>query len=286
MAAEYVVRILGNQVQALDFYQITKSISVGVSLLIVTFFQWVLPLSSYTGIPRKIRGKNMFNNLALAVSNSVLISYVCGSCLFVVTKAADTQRIGLAHDWPFWTQLLLSVIALDLTAYFWHRANHQFSFFWNFHRVHHCDEIYDETTAFRFHFGEVAISLLVRFLVVFLLGLPWQGILLFEVLYGYFNVFEHGSLVLPARFEKRLQVLFITPGLHRKHHSLRKEDYNHNFGTIFSFWDRLGKTFKAGLSTEEYSLGLPKESLGESIDRQKILGFWDLLVMPFRRSLF
>ena len=59
---------------------------------------------------------------------------------------------------------------MDLTFYYWHLANHRMPFLWRFHNVHHIDPDLDVSTAFRFHFGEIALSTVFSLLQVSLIG--------------------------------------------------------------------------------------------------------------------
>jgi sterol desaturase/sphingolipid hydroxylase (fatty acid hydroxylase superfamily) len=72
---------------------------------------------------------------------------------------------------PFAAEFVLGFLLMDLTFYYWHRANHAFPFFWRFHNVHHVDPDLDVSTSFRFHFGEVFFSLGFKVLQIYLLGI-------------------------------------------------------------------------------------------------------------------
>lgn len=272
-----------------EIFQVTKGLAICVSLAMIGILQVYCPFKTYQELDSKTRLKNAAINLALAFTNIFILQVLCGSCLLKVAQSTEATGMGLTHGWPLALRFLVSLLALDFTAYFWHRVNHRVNFLWRYHQVHHSDEIYDGTTAFRFHFGEVAISLGVRLGVVVALGLPWEGILFFEVLYGFANVFQHGSFTLPRGVEACLQWIFITPGLHRKHHSCLRHHLDRNFGTIFSFWDHLGGSFIPGFSTEdEFPVGLPKDQgFGKDMAMGKeprVLGVGSLLLMPFVRG--
>lgn len=149
-----------------------------------------------------------------------------------------------ALDWrPVWWQglpgLALDILLLDLLIYWWHRANHELPFLWRFHEVHHLDRFLDTTSALRFHFGEVLLSALARAAVVLALGFPFSSVLVFEALVLIAAIFHHSNLRLPAGFENALAKLIITPSLHWVHHHARRRDTDSNYGTLFSFWDRL-----------------------------------------------
>ena len=158
--------------------------------------------------------------------------------------------------------MLCHLLVLDLTAYSEHVANHWVALFWRFHSVHHSDEIFDASTAVRFHIGELLVSFVVRLFVVAMFGLPVVGILAFEIIYGFLNFFLQGNTRLPERFSRKLEGVFITPVLHRFHHSANSDQLNMNFGTIFSIWDRIFGTFAQIVSHESYKVGLPHPTPG------------------------
>src|SRR5213075_2575629 len=103
-----------------------------------------------------------------------------GTAYVVIAPAVRTSlqevsgaRIGLLQ-WlalPQGVELVLGFLLLDLSFYYWHRANHGFPFLWRFHNVHHIDPDLDVSTAFRFHFGEVALSTVFRVGQVVLIGI-------------------------------------------------------------------------------------------------------------------
>jgi sterol desaturase/sphingolipid hydroxylase (fatty acid hydroxylase superfamily) len=55
-------------------------------------------------------------------------------------------------------QWIVAFLLLDLTFYYWHRANHVWPWLWRFHNVHHVDPDLDASTSFRFHFFEIGFS--------------------------------------------------------------------------------------------------------------------------------
>ena len=78
-----------------------------------------------------------------------------------------------------------------------------------------------------------------------------------------------------------MRFLFITPALHRIHHSELLPEQNGNFGTIFSLWDRLFGTYLAEpfLGAAQVRCGLAELSNGSA------LGPVGLLLLPFKRTL-
>jgi sterol desaturase/sphingolipid hydroxylase (fatty acid hydroxylase superfamily) len=89
-----------------------------------------------------------------------------------VAEWTARHRFGLAQITPVpaVVRTLLAVVLLDYTLWFWHFANHKVPFLWRFHLVHHVDRDLDSSTALRFHFGEMALSMPYRAFQVLVAG--------------------------------------------------------------------------------------------------------------------
>ena len=110
--------------------------------------------------------------------------------------------------------------------------------------MHHSDTEMDVTSAVRFHAGEMLLSGLLRAALIPLLGLSIQHILLYDALLLPVIFFHHSNINLPEHIDRILRVVVATPALHRVHHSRLIIEANNNYGSIFSWWDRLAKTFQ------------------------------------------
>ena len=156
-----------------------------------------------------------------------------------------------------WIAIPVSVLGMDLVSYFWHRANHRVPLLWRFHQAHHSDPSYTVTTALRFHPGELLLALPLRLLAVAVLGVPIIGVIVFEVVFAFANFCVHGDIDLPLTVERILGSVFITPALHRRHHGRESRLLDTNYGTIFSFWDRLLGSYGENRSDVRVDTGLP-----------------------------
>jgi sterol desaturase/sphingolipid hydroxylase (fatty acid hydroxylase superfamily) len=173
-----------------------------------------------------------------------------------------------------WVAIPVSVVALDLVSYFWHRANHVVPFLWRFHQAHHSDSDYTVTTALRFHPGELLLALPLRLLAVAVMGVPIAGVIVFEVVFAFANFCEHGNISLPLKIEGAIGRLFVTPALHRQHHSREARLLDTNYGTIFTLWDRLLGSYGDNSSDTIVNTGLP------GLDQP--LGTMEILRLPAR----
>ncbi len=143
------------------------------------------------------------------------------------------------------------------SIYYWHRANHRIGWLWRFHNVHHIDPDLDVSTAFRFHFVEVALSAGFRVLQVVLIG---------------------PSLAAYAALECVLNKALVTPRMHGIHHSdIREEDLS-DFGVVFPWWDRLHGTLRLNVPQSDVTIGVPAYS--RAGDNAVVRAF----VMPFAQQ--
>lgn len=193
---------------------------------------------------------------------------------FMAAQGPDWRPDWIAQAGSGWAQLILDLLLLDLFIYAWHRANHEVPFFWRFHQVHHFDRHLDVTTAVRFHFGEVVLSALARGIYVGLMDIPFTSVLVFEAVVLLCSIFHHSNTRLAPGVERALSALIVTPGIHWVHHHAIRRDTDSNYGTLFSFWDRL---FGSRSKTERWP-DMPIGLEGEGRD----LSLPGLLLAPFR----
>jgi sterol desaturase/sphingolipid hydroxylase (fatty acid hydroxylase superfamily) len=176
-------------------------------------------------------------NLLLGGINALL------TALFGLWAARTLSRpVGLFHEVGAVWNVVLSLIALDLFTYLLHIAFHRVPWLWRLHRVHHTDRDLNATSAVRFHPGEILVSALLRLGFVVLWGATWYAVAIFEGVLVAAAQFQHGNFRLPAPVEAITRRLFVTPDMHRIHHSDVPAETNSNYATIFSCWDRLFKT--------------------------------------------
>jgi sterol desaturase/sphingolipid hydroxylase (fatty acid hydroxylase superfamily) len=156
-----------------------------------------------------------------------------------------------------WAEVGLAVVLLDYTLYVWHVLTHKATFLARFHRVHHADLDMDASTALRFHFGEMILSVPWRAAQVLAIGAAplslstWQTVTTMAIL------FHHSNWRLPYGIERWLCRLIVTPRMHGIHHSIIMEETDANWSTIFSFPDFLHRTIRLNVPQEKLTMGLP-----------------------------
>jgi sterol desaturase/sphingolipid hydroxylase (fatty acid hydroxylase superfamily) len=192
-----------------------------------------------------------------------------------VTAFAMSHRVGLLFllQLPAWTNVVIGIAALDLFAYVAHVLLHKMPFAWRFHRVHHSDEAVDVTTAFRQHPGETVWRVLWQLPAIVLFGLPLWIVAVYLTVSAANAQLEHANLRLSETVDRWLRLLFVTPNMHKVHHSRLQPETDSNYANIFSVWDRVFGTYTPHVDFRKLRYGLD-----ELQDRATFLR---LLRMPF-----
>jgi sterol desaturase/sphingolipid hydroxylase (fatty acid hydroxylase superfamily) len=218
------------------------------------------------------RAKESLNRLARNFSLAGLNFLVGPLIVLPLSQFAASHALGFR---PAWWNMALDLVVLDLWIYAWHRLNHALPLLWRFHEVHHLDEMLDTSTALRFHFGEVVISAVVRAGVIWLLGVPFTTVLIFETLVVLAALFQHSNVKLPAAVEQALSMVIVTPAIHWMHHHAKRADTDSNYATILSVWDRIFLSISPHLRSIDMDMGV------EGLHDQPLPS---LILRPFRRQ--
>jgi sterol desaturase/sphingolipid hydroxylase (fatty acid hydroxylase superfamily) len=181
---------------------------------------------------------------------------------------------------PAYAAVTAGVIGLDLAIYWQHRLLHALPLLWRLHRVHHADLGFDFSTGVRFHPAEIALSMAIKLGVIAALGAPPLAVLLFELALSLGALFTHANLSLPLPLDRRLRGLFVTPDMHRIHHSWHRDETDSNFGFHLSCWDRLFGTYRKLPRDGQAAMTIGLESFRSRRD-QTLLA---LLLNPLRAT--
>lgn len=162
-----------------------------------------------------------------------------------------------------------ALLAVDFLRYWEHRFEHRFM--WPVHVVHHSPEELHAANAYGHPLQAVPMF--------FLIALPFS-LLNFQsaatpvfvgLIVTFMGYFIHSS----ADFHLGpLRAIFVDNRYHRIHHSLEPRHFDHNFGIVFTLWDRLFGTEHFPSVDEWPEVGVegspPPKSIGQ------------FLAMPFR----
>lgn len=222
-------------------------------------------------------------NLGIVVLNSLVLRLVFPLAAVGLALLGETRGWGLlqATQLPAWLEVAVAVILLDFAIYLQHVLFHAVPLLWRLHRMHHADLEFDVTTGARFHPIEILLSMIIKLGVVAALGAPAVAVLIFEVLLNASSMFNHANVRLPARLDRVLRRIIVTPDMHRVHHSIVPRETNSNFGFSLPWWDRIFGTYRAqpqaGHDAMIIGIGQFRDPLELRLDR--------MLMQPFREDV-
>lgn len=226
----------------------------------------VLMAALETLFPRKPRTQprliRWVTNFGILVFYSALLRLLFPVMAMGVAVFAVSKGWGLLNliEMPLWVHIVISAILLDLAVYWQHVASHKIPAIWAFHKMHHADRDIDVTTGNRFHPVEIILSMLYKMLVVLALGPHVVGVILFEIILNGSAMFNHANLRLPLWLDKIVRLVFVTPDMHRVHHSVIPRETNSNYGFNLTLWDRIFGSYidQPQQGHDNMTIGLPQ----------------------------
>ena len=245
---------------------------VAALFLALTALEWQRPLRR--AVEPKLR--RIVRNLTVGGISLAVLTLLQAPILVPVTKL----ELGLLHlvALPRAVEIAIAVLLLDYTLWIWHWLNHMVPAFWRFHLVHHVDRDLDASTALRFHFGELVLSVGYRALQIVVIGADayalwiWQTILFVSIL------FHHSNLRLPERLDAFIVRFVVTPRMHGIHHADVRELANSNWSSILTVWDMLHRTLRLDVPQDQIVIGVP------AYDEPRDVTIGKVLAIPFRRQ--
>ena len=207
-----------------------------------------------------------------------LLNWLLTSAVALAALALSARPAGLMASLglPVFAQVATGVVLLDFsTGYVAHRLMHLWPAMWRFHRIHHSDEFVDVTTTYRTHPVESVWRFVFAVVPVWALGIPASAVVIQRLLQATNGVLEHGNIRLWSPLDRVLSLVWVTPNVHKIHHSCEPAETNSNYGNVLSIYDRLLGTFTSTQHAPSVVYGL------NDVDLARAASFRGLLAMPF-----
>lgn len=255
----------------------------GIAWRLGLFFGLLLTLSLIEALrpgpnPPQRRARRWPAHAAIIVLDTVLMRLAAPAGAVGAALWAQQAGVGLFNllSVPDWLHWIAGLLLLDLAIYAQHRAMHTLPGLWRLHRMHHTDLTLDATSALRFHPLEMLLSLAYKCALAVALGIDPLVLLAFEALLSAFALFTHANLALPPRLDRLLRRVFVTPAMHRVHHSPHLDEQRRNYGFHLSIWDRLFGSYAAVARETPPRFGVV------GVDEVRAQGLPGMLREPFR----
>ncbi|MDZ7715195.1 MAG: sterol desaturase family protein [Balneolaceae bacterium] len=261
----------------------TQVLAAVIGLILLLLIEQAHPFFDFFRGSVKEKGKHLIANMALGLTNALIISVFFVGMWLWASNWTYEEGFGILNwlesaGMPYWGHVFGAVLLMDFWMYLWHVMNHKIPIFWRFHRVHHADPNMDVSTASRFHAGEIIFSSTLRIGIILLTGIYLWELLLYETIMFAVVQFHHADIALPEKLDKTLRAIIVTPAMHKVHHSRWQPETDSNYSSLFSFWDRIGKTFRLHNPLKTLRIGLDEF---DSEEDRKVKG---LFSMPFRKG--
>lgn len=179
------------------------------------------------------------------------------------------------QQWPYWAQVLLAVLVLDVGIAAAHHASHHLQLLWRFHAVHHSVKRLYGFNGLMKHPVHQAMETAAGSLPLLLLGVPMDVALVLPVLVAIALLGQHSN----ADFRTGpLKYLFANAEVHRFHHR-NSADGNVNFGLFTTVYDHLAGTFHY----RPHTAPCDSDALGIEGAADYPQGYLAQLLQPFRK---
>ena len=154
---------------------------------------------------------------------------------------------------PFWLQAVAVFLLSDFLIYWGHRLQHNWSFLWRFHKVHHTAEHLDFLAAHREHPLDTIYTVGLINLPAILLGFSLESVAGLVAFRGIWAIYIHSNVRLPIG---PLRMLIGAPELHHWHHD--KDRRAGNYANLSPLMDILFGTYRCP-DHEPESFGIEEE---------------------------
>ncbi len=183
---------------------------------------------------------------------------------------ASPEQLG-----PVWLQVLAIILSVSLFRYWMHRLQHSVPFLWELHSYHHRVTDIQASNTYVSHPIDFALRNVVISLVLGVIGFNPFALLIAVPATNISGTFSHCGGDVKGGL---LNYLFVTPEVHRWHHSAKVPEgygYSCNYGVEFSFWDIIFGTFylpvKNGVAQQPERIGYPGGGVPDEGNYLKLL---------------
>src|SRR3984957_177362 len=156
-----------------------------------------------------------------------------GSAVMLRSHATWLQATWTAQ-WPRWTVVVVTLLAMDLCNWLAHWGDHRFGTLWRVHALHHSQEELSVLTSFRAHPLMHTTGFLLATVPVLLL-MPTRPIApVLITIYVCVGTLQHANLRWTFG---PLGRMIVSPAYHRLHHA--PDIQRANLGVVLTIWDVL-----------------------------------------------
>ena len=210
---------------------------------------------------------------------------------FGALRTAGYGTFHLDQLWPGVTDnllvsLLMYLVVFDFVAYWSHRGQHQFEWWWSLHSMHHAQQQMTMWSDNRNHLIDDILVDVIVVVVAQLIGVAPGQFIAIVAFTQLSESFQHANIKL--WFGRIGERLWVSPRFHRLHHSIgighetteRQALGGHNFGVLLPCWDIL-------FGTANFEQRYDPTGVRDQVENRRNYGqgFWSQQWLGFKRLL-
>ena len=210
---------------------------------------------------RKAIAADLFAYFLILISDPIYVIFI------TALTACIPGSAYLEHVSSPLKYVLIFVLS-DFLVYWIHRAKHT-RWLWRVHQWHHAPQQLYWLAGIR---ASLVDGLASTIPMVLMLSMFRCTAIESMVIWLIAGPIMNGWMHLNSHLGRSLEMILVTPQVHRLHHSGLQVHYNKNFGSFFTFWDRLFGTYVSpGPLEDKFPVGL--ETPGTAVGKiRRILG--------------
>lgn len=227
---------------------------------------------------------------------SILVFFVLDPLLDQLTAVLHLQGVNpfnLENIWPGFLQypvllFFVYLFVLDFFDYWYHRAEHQFNWWWALHSLHHSQRDMNLWSDNRNHLLDDFIRDIYMGLIAIAIGVEPRQYVMLVMASQMLQSLQHANVRI--HFGRIGEYLLVSPRFHRTHHAIgighetrgKGTLGGHNFAVLFPIWDVL---FGTALFSREFALTGIRDQLPppEGNARNYGEGFWSQQWLGLKR---
>ncbi len=251
---------------------ITGVVQILGLMAIISLVETFVPLFPRSALNRAHIGANLGLTAITFGLNFLMNGVLMMGAIWVSGRGAGLVQWA---NLPIPASIILTVIVMDFGTYSAHVLMHKIPRLWRAHLVHHCDPAVDVTTSFRQHPIESMWRYVFLVMTAWGLGAPVAGIMLYRTLSAANAVLEHANIKVPLPLDTAISWFWVTPNMHKLHHSRLKAETDSNYGNLLPLFDRLFRTFTPSARAGTVRYGI------DGYDTRELQKLHNLLTLPF-----
>lgn len=226
-------------------------LEISIMFIILTPLEFLFPYVKINFISKRVL-EDIFYFILNSISRVMILTPLLSLLADQFSRSNIIFSLNIENQ-SYVLQLFILVVIQDSISFFGHYFLHKIPLLWNIHKLHHSSNELTSSSGLRHSLWEMLYNSTLLTLFTSFLQVNFNVRLIVSIGFQVICLFQHSNI--NWNFNQLISAIFITPHNHRWHHSINNIlPKGQNFGFLFTFWDRVFKSFY--LPNERPSIGL------------------------------